>query len=192
MEQGFSTPVVVKIIKGNDRMVRTNDWEEEYKKGVVENTHRNQVAVNRAKYYMNTGTFPILVVCRLHEHVKNVFDLYKKTFWPEYVVDWCHGDRKDRQEVIEAFREGKVNILISSLITKRGQNLPLIRVIQNLAGGDDPSNPLQVLGRGTRTHESKDKFYYEDFWDQGDYLERHSKHRYIYYKNEGYKIIKLF
>lgn len=191
MDQGFSTPVVVKILRGNDREPRARDYDEIYKECIVRNKQRNQAAVDRAKYYVNTETLPLLVVCKLHEHVEIAFNLYKKTFWPQLRVDWVHGDRPDRQEIIEKFRAGEVDILISSMIIKRGQNLPLIRVIQNLAGGDDPATPLQLLGRGTRTDESKDKFYFEDFLDLGEYVNRHAKHRISYYKNEGFKLINL-
>jgi superfamily II DNA or RNA helicase len=191
MEKGFSTPVVIKIIRGNAFEPRARDYEEIYKECIVRNVRRNQMAVDRAKYYVASETFPILVACKLHEHVEIAFNLYKKTFWPKYRVDWVHGDRKDRAEVIEKFRAGEIDILVSSMIIKRGQNMPLIRVIQLLAGGDDPATPLQLLGRGTRTDDSKEKFYFEDFLDMGEYVSRHAKHRIAYYKNEGFKIIDL-
>lgn len=191
MEQGYSTPVVVKIFPGNNKLVRSRDYDIEYKEGIVNNLQRTQTSIERTKYYLKTDTYPILVVCRLHEHVDVVFKEYKKNFWPQWKVDWVHGDRPDRQDIIEKFRAGKIHILISSMIIKRGQNLPLIKVIINLAGGDDPATPLQLLGRGTRTDDSKEKFFFEDAYDMGDYLKRHSNHRLSYYKNEGFKIINL-
>ena len=36
------------------------------------------------------------------------------------------------------------------------------------------------------------KVYFEDFYDQGAYLLRHSKHRLSYYKREGFKVIELY
>jgi len=194
MNLGFSTPIVIKLNKGNDRLIRSNDYDVEYLEGLVKNAQRNQLIADRVGYYLKTATFPILVVGRLHEHVEILYDVLARRFGVKYKIAYAHGGlpEKKRDEAIENFRAGNLHILVGSMIIKRGQNMPLIKVIINAAGGDGPSTPLQILGRGTRTDESKDKVYYEDFYDRGDYLERHSKHRYIYYRNEQLKIIKLF
>jgi superfamily II DNA or RNA helicase len=191
MEQGYSTPIVIKINQGNSRMVRTNDYDEEYKKGISTNIDRARVAVDRTKFYLSRGVYPILIVCKLHEHVELVADLFQRHFGTKYKVAYVHNDVKNKTQVIEEFRVGEIDILVSSLLIKRGQNLPLIQAIINLAGGEGPEGPLQVIGRGTRTDESKSKFYYEDFYDAGQYLERHSKRRISYYKNEGFKVLLL-
>lgn len=68
--------------------------------------------------------------------------------------------------------------------------MPLIKYMQNAASGDSQITALQLIGRAIRKHESKTKVYYEDFWDEGAYLRRHSKHRIMYYKKEGYKVIE--
>ena len=193
MELGYSTPVVIKINMGNRMMARSGDYDGEYKEGIVRNSERNLMWVNRARYYLKQDIKHILVVAKLHEHVEELYRLFIRNFGNKYSIKFVHKDTptKDRDSAIEAFREGTLDILISSFIIKRGQNMPLIRVILNAAGGDSPEGPLQIIGRGTRTHESKDKVYYEDAYDKGAYLERHSKHRMIYYKNEGLKIILL-
>ena len=194
MEAGYSTPVVVKINMGNNILLRTNDYEEEYLKGIVQNKERNQVIVNRARYYLNKNINQIIVFAKFHEHVEALYALFQKNFWPKYKVKMVHGGRpdKERDTTIEEFREGKLDILITSMILKRGQNMPLIKVILFAAGGDSPETPLQVIGRGVRKDESKDKLYFEDFTDIGQYLNRHSNHRINYYRGERFKIIKLF
>ena len=70
--------------------------------------------------------------------------------------------------------------------------MPLIQYMQNAASGDSQINALQLIGRAIRIHESKDKVYYEDFWDEGYYLRKHSLHRLKYYKQQRFKVIELW
>ena len=64
--------------------------------------------------------------------------------------------------------------------------------MQNAAGGDSQINALQLIGRAIRIHSSKSKVYYEDFFDEGFYLKRHSKHRLQYYKHQRFKVLELY
>ena len=59
--------------------------------------------------------------------------------------------------------------------------MPLIKCMINAASGDSQINALQLVGRSIRIHKSKKKVYYEDMWDIGYYLEKHSRHRINYY-----------
>lgn len=194
MALGYSTPVVIKLNIGNRVVGSKTTYEEEYLERIVRNNARNNMWASRVQYYLKSGTYPILVVARLHEHVETLYNLMAIKFGREFRVGYAHGGlpEKERDSAIEFFREGELDILVASMIIRRGQNMPLIRAILNTAGGDGPSSPLQIIGRGTRTDDSKEKVFYEDAYDQGWFLERHSKHRYIYYKNEGLKIIKFF
>lgn len=189
MKAGYSTPVVIKIFPGNSKLPRTNDYEQEYKIGISQNLDRLAKVIERAKFYMDRGKFPLLIICRFHEHVELTFDYFQKNFGIKYRLAYVHNESPNRDEAIEGFRRGDIDILVASLLIKRGQNMPLIKAIINTSGGESPETPLQIIGRGTRTHDSKTKFYFDDFWDAGKYLERHSKHRIAYYKNEGFKVI---
>lgn len=191
MEKGYSTPLVVKISPGNTKLPRTRDYDSEYRTGITLNMDRLNKAIQRLKFYLDRNTYPILVVCKYHEHVEFTHEHLQRHFGTRFRVNYVHNDSPDKLKVIEYFRHGEIDILVSSLLIKRGQNLPLIKVIINLGGGDGPENVLQIIGRGLRTHESKEKVYYEDFMDLGDYLSRHSRHRISYYKNEGFKVILL-
>lgn len=68
-----------------------------------------------------------------------------------------------------------------------------MRTLINAAGGDSEANLLQVLGRGLRRLPGqKDEIDVYDFYDQGKYLMRHSKHRIIWYKKEGFPVEELW
>lgn len=192
VEMGFSTPIVVKISKGNPYEPMSSDYDKAYKECIINNDKRNAVIIERVKFYTKRKVTPMLIVCRYHEQVELLYKKVHAAVGLKHSVGYVHGDKPDRDILIEKFREGKLDILISSLIVKRGQNMPLIRVIINAGGGDNPETPLQIMGRGSRKHESKKKVYYDDFLDLGTHFLRHSKHRFVYYKVEGFKIIKLF
>jgi superfamily II DNA or RNA helicase len=191
MDRKISAPIVVKISIGNRFLPSGLTYDREYHDHITASNQRNQVVADRVKFYLNRGKTPILVACTFHEHVELLYDLFRKKWGLEYKIDYAHVDKKDKAATIERFRTGEIDILVASKVVNRGQNLPLIKVIINAAGGDGPAVPLQLLGRGSRIHESKTKTYFEDFMDAGDHLMHHSKHRLSYYKAEGFKIILL-
>ena len=192
IKKKVSVPIVVKINKGNNRLHRARDYDEEYRQGISLNPDRHLIIANRCKYYLKQEFTPILVMCQYHEHVESLFEVIKINLGLDYKVSFIHGDVPERDQRLNRFREGKIDILVSSMIIKRGQNLPLVKVIINAAGGDSAANVLQLLGRGTRTDPSKTRTYLEDFYDMGTFLKRHSNHRLVVYKNEGFKIISHY
>ena len=111
----------------------------------------------------------------------------------KYRVVGVHGAHKTRENTLRDFKEGKVDILISSMIIKRGKNLPLMQVLINAAAGDSHTTIKQILGRGMRRKAGiKTKIYMDDFFDTGQFLKRHAKHRVIYYKKEGFPVKELY
>lgn len=185
MEAGFSSNVEVLMHKGNTKHIsKKKDYNWEYGAGIIRSKERNQAIYNIVTSAIRNDKLPLLVMVKMHEHVEELmgwFGEFKE-------VDWVHHERKDRDEVVERFRTGKLPILVGSYILKRGKNFPLMRTLIHAAGGDSMENVLQVLGRATRKHSSKDVTYVHDFMDDGTYLKAHSKHRLITYKNEKLKI----
>ena len=192
MDRGFSTPIVIKIVKGNTTVKIKGDYDEEYRQAITNNRERERVSLKRTEFYLRRGCHPVLIVGRYHEHVERLARVYTARFGDRYRVSFVHHKVKNRKEIIDKFKRGEIDILISSLIIKLGQNMPLIRYMQNAASGDSQINALQLIGRAIRAHESKKKVYYEDFWDEGYYLRRHSKHRLEYYRKQTFKVIELW
>lgn len=193
IEKGHSSDVVVKINMGNENIKIPGDFQEEYEQGIIKNPDRNLKIVKRVNVNYRKERYPIMVVAKNHSHVKRLYKKILKKF-PQLSVEWCHHKRKERKEIIQQFREGKIDVLISSMIIKRGMNFPYLITLINAGGGDDPAGPLQLLGRVMRKHKDSKikKKYYEDFYDKGSYLERHSKHRQNYYIEEDLRVLKLY
>jgi superfamily II DNA or RNA helicase len=192
MDQGYSTPVVVKIVRGNTQVKIKGDYAEEYRQGISLSRERTRATLERISYYVRRDCYPILVVGKYHEHVESLYRSINARFGNEFRVAYIHHKISDRKYILDKFKRGDIDILVSSLIIKLGQNIPLIRCMINASSGDSQINALQLVGRALRIHKSKKKVYYEDFWDEGHYLKKHSKHRIQYYKHQRFKVIELY
>lgn len=83
------------------------------------------------------------VVCPLVEeneeiNAQSVLDLaenYKKKIFPNYSVEYLHGKmkQKEKDEIMEQFKKGKIQILISTTVIEVGVNVPnaSIMVVEN-------------------------------------------------------------
>lgn len=189
IELGLSAPVKIRILKGNIEVECRGNYEEEYRRGIIESKERNNVIRKRVKHHAKYKRLPCMIFVKNHKHVEI---LYKKLKKLPYKVEWAHHKREGRSQIVEDFRDGKIDILVTSMILKRGMNFPLLKYICNAAGGDSMGNILQILGRGTRTSATKLKTVLEDFFDEGSYLKRHSKHRIRLYKSEGLEVIEEY
>ncbi len=189
-EKGHSAKLMIKVVEGNTK-VFGNSYPEEYREAISISEERNNRSVDRMRYYKERGKLPQLIVCKFHEHVDFLYNKTKKAF-PDLVVKSVHHKTKGRKDIIKDFKEGKIDILIASLIIKIGQNMPLIKYLQNASGTDSSIDIIQISGRAQRTHESKKIVYIDDFYDEGNYLRRHSKHRINYYKKRQFKVYSLY
>lgn len=191
-EQGYSTPVVVRIFPGSTKPGIKGDFKAEYNSGIMYNEDRAMASVTRMKENIKRKRLPAVVVCHYHDHIDLMYRVYQRELGKKYKIAYVHGDVKNRKQIFEDFRKGKIDILISSFIIKRGKNFPLVKYLQNAAGSDSQETIWQIMGRLERTHDSKNRAHMEDFYDEGVYLKRHSKHRIQYYLDTGFKVIKKF
>ncbi len=190
-KKGYSSKVVIKIHRGNSVTLKDKNYAKEYERGVIKNEKRNKKIWKRVRYHLSKGRDSILIVVKNHEHISQLMALCPKDLKADYLVKYVHHKIKNRKEILDEFKSGKVNILISSLIVKLGQNMPRMRAMIIGGGGSSVINSLQLIGRAKRKHESKKYTCVDDFWDQGFYLRRHSRHRLNAYKSEKHKIILL-
>jgi superfamily II DNA or RNA helicase len=189
-DKGFSTKLRIKMILGNTAPGIRGDFKAEYDQNITRNNKRHLVSLTRTKRAINKGRLPALIVVQFHEHLDNLYKVYTEALGDTYIVKGVHHKTPNRKQILEDFRDGKIDILISTFIIKRGKNFPLLKYLQNAAGSDSQETILQLMGRMERTNESKKTGYIEDIWDEGIYLLRHSKHRYNYYKKQGFPVIK--
>lgn len=189
IEAGWSTKPIVTVVNGNTKVKVPGDHIEEQNKGLIFSKERNGRVIKRCKHHVKKGRYPLLLVCKFHNHTELLYKKVKKAF-PELRVNYIHVKVKNRLKILKDFKEGKIDILVSSKLIKEGQNLPLIRALVLAAGGDSLIDLLQIVGRALRKHKSKKLVYIDDFKDIGTYLGRHSKHRIKELKKQGFKVIE--
>ena len=191
IKSGRATPVIVKMIPLR-WPVYSIDYTEQYKEVITDNPVAWKYSWDRAMYNAKYDRFPMLIVTKFIDHCENLYHFYEdqnKKIGNKYRIAYVHHETSNRKQILEDFRTGKIDILISTTIISRGKNFPTLRYLQNTASMDSNEKAIQILGRLVRKHESKSKAYLDDFIFPGNYLSRHGRHRKVYYQREKLKVI---
>lgn len=194
IDLGYSSEVKAIFNKGNEDY-RGETFPDEYLYAIIKNKARNRKVYKRVKYRLKKGHYPLVVIIKEHKHLKILQKLLTRKL-PEYRIEGVHHKTENRFEIVDNFKKGDYDILVASMILKRGKNFPLMQTLINAAGGDSPENFIQILGRAMRKNIPSSKApnvkYYEDFFDEGKYIKRHSKHRLVYAKKQQLQIIENY
>ena len=197
IKKGYSTKTIVKMIPSKPWY---GNWESDcisykeiYDDSITLNRDARRMAYARLKWNINQGRYPALVVCKHIAHCENLYKFFKKKLGDAYNIAYVHVNTpsKLRQQIMRDFREGKIDILVSTTIIARGKNFPKLRYLLNAASMDSQEKSIQFLGRLVRTDESKNRVYLDDLHYQGNYLSRHGRHRKQYYQKQELKVILL-
>ena len=197
IKKGYSTKTIVKMVPSRPWY---GNWESEfvtykdiYDDSITLNKYAKRMAYARLKWNINQGRYPALVVCKHIAHCENLYKFFKKKLGDAYNIAYVHVNTpsKLRQQIMRDFREGKIDILVSTTIIARGKNFPKLRYLLNAASMDSQEKSIQFLGRLVRTDESKNRVYLDDLHYPGDYLSRHGRHRKQYYQKQELKVILL-
>lgn len=198
INKGYSTKTIVKIIPtkhyyGNYESPNMA-YVDIYDDMITNNPTAWKIVMDRIVFNLKYGRIPLLVVCKIINHAENMYRTFvNDSRFKDYKLACVHvkTPRKIRREILSDFREGKIDILISTTIIARGKNFPLLQCMINAASMDSQEKSIQFLGRLVRTSKTKNKVYLDDIHYPGEYLDRHGKHRKNYYKNQGLKVIDL-
>lgn len=192
MKAGRATPVIVKMVVANIPDQGLMDYPGEYEATITKNKKAYATSFERAQYNAKYNRFPMLIVTKYIEHCEKLYKYYQKqnkALDLGWRINYVHHETKGRTKILEDFRTGKLDVLISTTIISRGKNFPELRYLQNTASMDSNEKAIQILGRLVRKSEGKTKAYLDDIVFQGHYLLRHGKHRKAYYQKEKLKVI---
>lgn len=194
-----ATPVIVKMIYINPNpnfdfnSPCSVDYISEYKNYLISDWAMEE-SLQRTLYNARYGRFPMVIITKFIEHCVKLYQYYLKRFKElglNYSLNFVHHEVRNRTYILRDFRDGKIDILISTLIIARGKNMPLLKYLQQSGSIDSHEKSIQILGRLIRKHESKDKTYLDDIVFPGKYLSRHGNHRKNYYLKQKLKVIKV-
>lgn len=134
----------------------------------------------------NKDKFILITVDKI-EHGTNIFISLRK-FYDDIKCAFIHGESSDRDERLKDFKEGAINVLISTMILKEGVNIPNIDLLIMAQAGKSVITVLQLVGRALRAKSGYGSVEIHDFYDCGNYVEKHSNQRISVYKKEGFDI----
>jgi superfamily II DNA or RNA helicase len=134
---------------------------------------------------------PVLIAVYIIEHGEFILKHLSRLF-PDLEIQFVHGTDFKRDEKIEAFKSGDIDVLISTVILKEGINIPNIRTLIYAGGGKSKVDIKQWMGRGERRDGVNDYVTLHDFYDFGKYISTHSKKRILAYRKETLKIIEHY
>lgn len=147
-----------------------NNYQTEYKNGIVENKDRNHKIVEIAKSHPNDSVI-ILVQQVAHGNLL-LADL------PKARLLTGSENREDRQKMLDDFRSGKLKCLIGTSVLGEGVDLPIANVLVLAGGGKSKIQVMQNVGRVMRLFPGKTKALVYDFREEGSkYLASHATER---------------
>lgn len=193
VEKGHSSRPTIRFVKGNKNLHKGITYQKEYEKCIVKNKSRNKKIWRITERALKKRKGPVVILIKLHKHIECLRKLIPFQLSNQISWEYIHNKTPNNQAVFRRFNKGKIDVLIASMIIRRGMNLKLMRTLINAAGGDSHSNLIQLLGRGLRREKGvKDEIDIWEFFDKGKYIQRHSKHRIRYYKQEDFPVKELY
>ena len=142
-------------------------WQAEYKGEIVENEERNELIANV------TGDLrrPTLLTVERISHGERLESLIPDS-------EFIHGDASDREENIQAFRDGDLDVLIATRgIVGEGFDVPEIRSFAVAGGLKSSTSMIQQVGRALRPSGEENTATIVDFVDRGEWVGDHSEER---------------
>lgn len=200
IKKGYSTNVIVKMIELH-KFLKTNNpdctlgmsYREIYDNCIINNQWAHTAMLSRVYFNLKQGRLPMLLVCKFIKHAEITYEILKKALGDTHNIACVHVNTPDkkRKQIMQDFRSGKIQILVSTTIIARGKNFPLLKCMINLGSMKAQEKSIQFLGRLVRSHSSKTKAYFDDLHYPGRYLDNHGKSRRRYYSEQGLKILRI-
>ena len=199
IKKGYSTNVVVKMIelgkylKAYPNCILGKSYREVYDNCITHNQWAYQAMLKRVYFNLKQGRLPMLLVCKFVKHAEIIYEIIKTALGDTHNIACVHVNTpdKERKRIMQDFRSGKIQILVSTTVIARGKNFPLLKCMINLGSMKAQEKSIQFLGRLVRSHSSKTKAYLDDLHYPGKFLENHGNYRRRYYKEQGLKVIRI-
>jgi superfamily II DNA or RNA helicase len=163
VEMGYLLPAEIHIhdYQPLPPMDLSDVYAEQYKICITENEGRNEKIAEVAAMEHAQG-HSILILCRELAHIDR---LSKGLHGKGIPHDTVHARKKDRDRVLERFRQGQCRVLIGSTIFDEGVDIPAVDVVVMAGAGRSRVKAYQRIGRALRPYPGKTKAIIHDFRD---------------------------
>lgn len=152
-------------------------WQDAYKKGIVQNTHRNQQIVYEVSRAAHMGVTSMVLV-QQKEHGQRLLSLLmERGVRAEYIRGESAQD--ERQTALRRLGSGQIDVLIGTTILDVGVDVPAVGMIVLAGGGKAEVALRQRIGRGLRAKKKGPNIaLIVDFTDTcNEYLQQHAHQR---------------
>lgn len=188
MDKGWSANVKVRILQNAEPPVASDryDSEEEYRNRVEFSKRRVQ---DYARIIDEIETGQVMIAFRFHEHGDFLLEQLRY-LCPDVGIEMVHGEEPEEEvnDRIQRFRDREIRVLIASTILKKGVNIHCIEALIMGIGGKSKEVIKQFVGRAVRREEGIEEVRVYDWFDEGNYVEKHSRKRLYIYKGEKFDI----
>ncbi|HII66550.1 MULTISPECIES: DEAD/DEAH box helicase [Thermococcus] len=120
-------------------------YKELYEEIIMENKERNK-AIVRIAYKLAKQGHRVLIDVKRIEHGNVLIEMFKKK---GIKAEFLSSQSPNRWEIFEKFKNGEINVLISTLL-KEGVDIPEISAIILAGGGKSDIMTIQTIGRALR------------------------------------------
>lgn len=152
---------------------------------ITDNQYRNFYIAQLLNYHYMCGRSVLVLVTRLR-HGDNILKILKD----DVIFLKGEDDIETRNGVVEKVKIRDIRKLIASTIADEGLDLPALDCVIMAGGGTSKTTALQRVGRALRLYLLKTIAYIEEFYDDAQYLSKHSDDRADIYRTEPAFIIK--
>jgi len=134
--------------------------------------------------------YPALVIVRRIAIAKKLSELLNEN---GIIADWVSSktDLNERMEKIEALKNGKLQVLISTSLADEGLDIPNLQLVVLLTQGKSRIKLVQRIGRVMRPSINKQKGYILDITYPHDFFIRQGEKRYKFVSTEYNGIIEF-
>ncbi|AEH25333.1 DEAD/DEAH box helicase [Pyrococcus yayanosii] len=146
IDEGFLARPRFEIIEYESKMPALADrYKELYEEAIMENEDRNRAIVEKAVELARAG-HRVLVDVRRIDHGELLAKMLREK---GINAEFLSSQSPNRWEILEKFKEGEVQVLVSTLL-KEGVDIPEISAIILAGGGKSDIMTIQTIGRALR------------------------------------------
>ena len=180
---GYILPVKVEVVPVIHKKYKSSNYPTIYRNCIVNNKKRHEIICQVVEQYKDRKT---LILVKEIAHGEALSKITGATF--------IHGESKNRREVIQAFMDGGINVLIATSILKQGIDLPDAEVLILAHGGSSQVELLQKVGRIRRPYPGQSCGIVVDFLDyspghSNDILQSQYFKRLALYKRHKFDVL---
>lgn len=184
VKAGVLSPPTIHMVPCVQKNTKSSTWAGVYRDLVVQSEHRNSMLADMAVH----ATKPALCFV---EHISHGAALEKLMRARGLNVEFVNGHDWDesRRRAIKHLVQGKIDVLICSVIFQEGIDIPELESVIVGTGKASVVAALQRIGRGMRTAAGKTGFEVWDCLDMGQrWLANHAQSRLASYRKEGHTV----